>query len=130
MVHSGGMKHLVLITAVALSSLTLAAGGHAQEAGSIEEERLHAPGDIDVDADNQLARRAVKQGDAAPLESIMVKAKPLLKGDLVGIKLEQHFGVWMYEFRVVDPKGHMQYIHVDAKTGVYLAVGAHPCESC
>lgn len=124
------MRQIFAIAALTFSSLIPAVAGHAQEAGTIEEERLHAPGDIDVDADNQLARRAVKHGDAAPLESIMVKAKPLLKGDVVGIKLEQHFGVWMYEFRVVDAKGHMQYIHVDAKTGVFLAVGAHPCESC
>ena len=124
------MKQMFAIAILIFAALLPASVGHTQEAGSPEEERLHTPGDVDVDADNQLARQAVKHGDAAPLESIMVKAKPLLKGDVVGIKLEQHFGVWMYEFRVVDTQGHMQYIHVDAKTGVYLAVGAHPCESC
>lgn len=124
------MRQIFAIAALTLSSLIMAAHTNAQEAGSVEEERLHAPGDIDVDADNQVARRAVKHGDAAPLESIMAKARPLLKGDVVGIKLEQHFGVWMYEFRVVDAKGHMRYVHVDAKTGVFLAVGAHPCDSC
>lgn len=128
--HTGRMKYLMPIFGLAAIGLLFSVVSAAHETDPVAKERAHAPGDIDVDASHQLAREAVRRGDAAPLESIMLKARPLLKGEVVGIKFEQHYGVWMYEFRVVGDDGHMQYIHVDAKTGVYLEVGGHPCESC
>ena len=101
-----------------------------QQSAAVSEESFHSPDDVDVPVDNELARHAVEDGLAAPLSDIMKKARPLLKGEVVGIKFEQHFGTWMYEFRVVDSHGHLNYIHVDAKTGAYREVGGQPCESC
>jgi hypothetical protein len=122
----------VLLLAVA-GYLTLRGSGSDESQlppTAMSEESFHSPDDVDVPVDNELARHAVEQGLAAPLTDIMETVRPLLKGDVVAIKFEQHFGEWMYEFRVVDSHGHLNYIHVDAKTGDYREVGGQPCESC
>jgi uncharacterized membrane protein YkoI len=33
------------------------------------------------------------------------------------VRLEREAGVWLYEFRVVDEKGRLFEIHVDARSG-------------
>lgn len=79
--------------------------------------RYHLPGDFDGAVDQDGAREAVKRGDAAPFADILGKVRPQIKGEIVGQKLEQHQGVWLYEFRVIGPDGHMQYLHFRARTG-------------
>jgi len=98
-----------------------AAAGAQQAAGN-----YHAPGDFRGDVDQEGARAAVRRGDAAPFTDILRKARPLLKGEIVGQKLEQHRGLWVYEFRVVGPDGHMRYMHFDAKSGAYVDVRPAP----
>jgi uncharacterized membrane protein YkoI len=39
-----------------------------------------------------------------------------LPGDLVGVKIEQKSGHWLYKFRAIDSKGRMFEIYVDAHT--------------
>jgi uncharacterized membrane protein YkoI len=68
-----------------------------------------------VDQDG--ARAAVKRGDAAPFLDILRKVRPRIQGEIVGQKLEQHQGVWLYELRIIAPDGHMHYTHFDARTG-------------
>jgi uncharacterized membrane protein YkoI len=36
---------------------------------------------------------------------------------VVGVKLEQEQGAWVYEFRVVDAKGRLFEVYVDARSG-------------
>jgi uncharacterized membrane protein YkoI len=79
--------------------------------------RYHMPGDFDGAVDQDGARKAVKRGDAAPFVDILGRVRPQIKGEIVGQKLEQHQGVWLYEFRVIGPDGHMQYLHFRARTG-------------
>ncbi len=88
--------------------------------------RYHLPGDFEGAIDQDGARQAVKRGDAAPFATILVKAQPHIHGEIVGQKLEQHQGVWLYEFRVVAPDGHMQYLHFDARTGRAVEVRPLP----
>lgn len=67
--------------------------------------------------DHDDARRAVEAGEIRPLADILNVVKGKLPGDVVGVKLENEAGVWMYEFRVVDDKGRLFEIHVDARSG-------------
>ncbi|CEG09827.1 Peptidase propeptide and YPEB domain protein [Afipia felis] len=67
--------------------------------------------------DHDDARRAVEAGEIRPLADILDVVKGKLPGDVVGVKLEREAGVWMYEFRVVDDKGRLLEIHVDARSG-------------
>ncbi|MET4493693.1 PepSY domain-containing protein [Bradyrhizobium sp. LA7.1] len=67
--------------------------------------------------DHDDARRAVEAGEIRPLAEILNVVKGKLPGDVVGVKLEREAGTWMYEFRVVDRKGRVFEIHVNAKSG-------------
>lgn len=67
--------------------------------------------------DHDDARRAVEAGEIRPLADILSAVKGKLPGDVVGVKLEREAGAWMYELRVVDGKGRLFEIHVDAKSG-------------
>lgn len=99
----------------------LVAPAFAQAPGS-----YHAPGDFRGEVDQDGARAVVRRGDAAPFADILRKARPLLKGEIVGQKLEQHRGVWVYEFRVVGPDGHMRYMHFGAKSGDVVDIRPAP----
>ncbi len=77
----------------------------------------HLPTDFQGAVDQDGARAAVKRGDAAPFSEILRKAQPQIHGEIVGQKLEQHRGIWVYEFRVIAPDGHMHYLHFGARSG-------------
>ncbi|MET4449158.1 hypothetical protein ABIB75_007470 [Bradyrhizobium sp. GM2.2] len=67
--------------------------------------------------DHDDARRAVEAGEIRPLAEILNVVKGKLPGEVVGVKPEREAGAWLYEFRVVDVKGRVFEIHVDAKSG-------------
>ena len=67
--------------------------------------------------DHDDARRAVEAGEIRPLADILNVVRGKLPGEVVGVRLEREAGVWMYEFRVVDEKGRLLEIHVDARSG-------------
>ena len=67
--------------------------------------------------DHDEARRAVEAGEIRPLAEILNAVRAKLPGEVVGVKLEREGAAWMYEFRVVDEKGRLFEIHVDARSG-------------
>jgi len=67
--------------------------------------------------DHDDARRAVDAGEIRPYADILNVVKGKLPGEVVGVKLEREAGAWMYELRVLDGKGRLLEIHVDAKSG-------------
>ncbi|MBR0718382.1 PepSY domain-containing protein [Bradyrhizobium liaoningense] len=67
--------------------------------------------------DHDDARRAVEAGEIRALAEILKVVKGKLPGDVVGVKLEREAGAWMYELRVIDEKGRLFEIHVDARSG-------------
>jgi uncharacterized membrane protein YkoI len=67
--------------------------------------------------DHDDARRAVEAGEIRPLTDILNIVKGKLPGDIVSVKLEREASAWMYELRVVDDKGRLFEIHVDARSG-------------
>lgn len=62
-------------------------------------------------------RRAVENGEARPLSEIMAEARGKVPGEIVGVKVEYEHSRWVYEFRVIDGKGRLIEVYVDAKTG-------------
>ncbi len=91
--------------------------------------QCHLKGDFQGAIGQEGARAAVKRGDAAPFEKILREARPRIRGEIMGQLLEQHRGVWLYEFRVLAPDGHIKYLHFDAKTGRYVELTAASCAS-
>lgn len=69
------------------------------------------------------ARAAVESGAILPLEAILTKLRQRLPGDIVKVKLEREGGAWVYEFRLVDSRGHLREISVDAATGALKDAG-------
>lgn len=67
--------------------------------------------------DHDDALRAVEAGEIRPLADILNAVKEKLPGEVVGVRLEREAGAWVYEFRVVDDKGRLFEIHVDARSG-------------
>lgn len=73
--------------------------------------------------DQDDARAAVESGAILPLDAILTRVKGRLRGEVVKVKLEREHGQWIYEFRVVDPEGHLREILVDAATGALTQSG-------
>jgi uncharacterized membrane protein YkoI len=66
--------------------------------------------------DHDEIREAVERGDARPLTEILAAVRARLPGEVVGVRIEHKDGRWLYEFRVVDRKGRLVDVHVDART--------------
>ena len=72
--------------------------------------------------DHDLVRRAVERGEIRPLSEILKEVRDKLPGEITGVEAERKNGRWRYEFRVVDRKGRLFEVYVDAQTGEIGAV--------
>jgi uncharacterized membrane protein YkoI len=72
--------------------------------------------------DHDLVRRAVERGEIRPLAEIREVIRNKLPGKIVRTEVEQKHGRWVYEFRVVDERGRLFEVYVDAHTGEIGAV--------
>jgi uncharacterized membrane protein YkoI len=67
--------------------------------------------------DHDEARRAVEIGEARPFAEILDIVRDKLPGSIVRVKLERQHDLWVYELRVLDRKGRLLEVYVDARTG-------------
>ena len=67
--------------------------------------------------DHDEARRAVEIGEALTLAEILDIVRDKLPGRIVRVKLERQHDLWVYELRVLDPKGRLFEVYVDARSG-------------
>jgi uncharacterized membrane protein YkoI len=61
-------------------------------------------------------RRDVERGAAKPLSEILAAVRQQLPGEVVKVHAEHEDGRWMYELRILDEKGRVFEVHVDAQT--------------
>jgi uncharacterized membrane protein YkoI len=73
--------------------------------------------------DHDEVREAVERGDVRPLAEILAAVRARLPGEVVGVRIEHKDGRWLYEFRVVDQKGRLFDVHVDARTAGIERIG-------
>jgi hypothetical protein len=73
--------------------------------------------------DQDEAQAAVKSGAIRPLEDIVAGLRVRMPGEIVKIKLEREHGLWVYEFRVLDPRGRLREVTVNASTGAVMDAG-------
>lgn len=66
--------------------------------------------------DHDAVRLAVERGEAQPLAEILAKVRAKLPGEVAGVEIERKAGRWLYEIRVVDGKGRLFEVYVDART--------------
>ena len=61
-------------------------------------------------------RQAVQRGQIRSLADILAAIRGKLPGEVAGVEIERKDGRWLYEFRVIDDKGRLFEVYVDAKT--------------
>jgi hypothetical protein len=66
--------------------------------------------------DHDAVRQAVERGEIRALSDILSALRGKLPGEVTGVEIEHKNGRWLYEFRVVDSKGRLFDIYVDART--------------
>jgi uncharacterized membrane protein YkoI len=67
--------------------------------------------------DQDAVRHAVERGEIRPLTDILNAVRGKLPGEVVGVEIESKKGRWLYEFRVLDGKGRLFEVYVDAQSG-------------
>jgi uncharacterized membrane protein YkoI len=72
--------------------------------------------------DQEAVRLAVSRGEIRPLADILERVRGQLSGDVVGVEVESEKGRWVYELRVLDPKGRLFDVYVDARDGAIQRV--------
>jgi uncharacterized membrane protein YkoI len=66
--------------------------------------------------DHDSVRTAVERGEIRSLADILAMVRGKLPGKVAGVEIERENGRWLYEFRVVDGKGRLFDVSVDART--------------
>jgi uncharacterized membrane protein YkoI len=61
-------------------------------------------------------RDAVERGEIRSLAGILAALHGKLPGEVAGVEIERKNGRWLYEFRVIDEKGRLFEVYVDART--------------
>ena len=69
------------------------------------------------DDDHDRASRAVAQGRARPLASILSQVGGALGGEVIGVEFKRKDGRLVYRFKVATPTGRLREVSVDAMTG-------------
>jgi uncharacterized membrane protein YkoI len=79
-----------------------------------------APAAVGSDDDKgapEAVRRAVEAGEIKSLADILAAVRGKLPGEVAGVEIERERGRWLYEFRVIDSKGRLYEVYVDARSG-------------
>jgi uncharacterized membrane protein YkoI len=106
------------LAAVVFSSLPSWADSDGEHRGGVYE---YEHNDHD-EHDHDRALKAVRKGEVLPLEQVLTTVRTQFKGDVVHTKLDREHGVWVYELKILDRRGHMREIYVNAKTGKLLKI--------
>ena len=70
--------------------------------------------------DHEVARRALQEGRARPLADILAIAKDNIRGEVIGVELEERAGAMVYELKVLRPNGELVELYLDALTAAVL----------
>ena len=72
--------------------------------------------------DHDAVRLAVERGEIRPLVEILAIVRAGLPGQVAGVEVERKSGRWIYELRVVNAKGGLFEVQVDARTGDIIRI--------
>lgn len=86
------------------------------------DRRGSAPihGWTDEDRSYDRARRATERGEILPLETIYARALARIPGRVLEAELERKGGLWVYELKILDDRGRLFEVYLDASTGAIL----------
>ncbi|WP_207537456.1 PepSY domain-containing protein [Sabulicella rubraurantiaca] len=83
---------------------------------------LLAPAPAWAESDQERARRALREGRIRPLSEILAIVQPRLGGRVIEVELDEEDGRFVYEFKVMTPRGRIREVEVDAATGEILEI--------
>ncbi|WP_283193285.1 PepSY domain-containing protein [Rhizobium sp. AN80A] len=70
--------------------------------------------------DSDLAREAMKRGEILPLSRILSIAEQVTGGRMMDLELDRHGGRYVYDLKMIDTKGQMIELKLDASNGRIL----------
>ncbi|MDH7796266.1 putative membrane protein YkoI [Beijerinckia sp. GAS462] len=76
----------------------------------------HVQGASDCDGSQNCALDARKQGEIRPLSEVLAVARQRLPGEVIKIELDRDDGVWVYEIKILTPRGRRREIEINAQT--------------
>jgi len=83
----------------------------------------------DDDHSYDKARKALSRGDILPIDTILKYLKKQVEGDVVSTFFEFEYEQWVYEFKIIDSKGRLMIVHLDATTGRLIQISDKPGHS-
>ncbi|WP_413203964.1 PepSY domain-containing protein [Rhodospirillum sp. A1_3_36] len=83
--------------------------------------------DHDHDHDHDRARAALRRGDILPLTEILERIQTQVPGRFLEVELEGKHDTLIYDIKIMDDRGRITRLDVDAATGAILKrrVGGH-----
>ena len=113
-------RSLLLLFALLPAVLGPAASGDFDGyGGRFRRRRRHRYGHRHLH-DHEVARRALQEGRARPLADILTIAKDNIRGEVIGVELEERAGAMVYELKVLRPNGELVELYLDALTAAVL----------
>ena len=71
--------------------------------------------------DHERARAAVQAGEVLPLPTVLERLQRSHPGQVLELELERDDGLWVYEFKLLQPDGQLLKLKVDARTAQVLS---------
>lgn len=75
-----------------------------------------------AEEDYELAKKLRQQGVILPLEKILTFARAQKPGEVIETELEKKHGSYVYEVEILDNKGQVWELKLDAKTGKLIKI--------
>lgn len=75
-----------------------------------------------AEEDYQLAKKLREKGDILPLEKILAFARAKKDGEVLETEFEKKHGRYIYEVEILDAKGQVWELKLDAKTGKLIKI--------
>jgi uncharacterized membrane protein YkoI len=84
---------------------------------------LALAGPAAAQSDQQRARDAMQAGRIRPLQEILMQLRPRIPGRILNAWLEEgRGGLWIYRLKMLDVRGNIIGVLVDARNGQILQV--------
>ena len=84
---------------------------------------LALAGPVAAQSDQQRAREAMQAGRIRPLQDLLMQIRPRIPGRILNAWLEEgRGGLWIYRLKMLDVRGNIIGVVVDARNGQILQV--------
>ena len=84
---------------------------------------LALAGPVAAQSDQQRARDAMQAGRIRPLQDLLMQIRPRIPGRILNAWLEEgRGGLWIYRLKMLDVRGNIIGVVVDARNGQILQV--------